>query len=84
MFSRRDMLAATAASGAMAAATITTADATPVKSIYLRQSERSAPGCDQRQKSKEAPATRSAEPGDQGPVSGSIFAGRRPTLAACR
>src|SRR5258706_4501838 len=32
MFSRRDMLAATAASGAMAAATMTTADATPVKS----------------------------------------------------
>src|SRR5258708_35466262 len=32
IFSRRDMLAATAAGGVMAAATMTTADATPVKS----------------------------------------------------
>jgi hypothetical protein len=32
MFSRRDMLAATAVGGVMTAATMTTADATPVKS----------------------------------------------------
>ena len=32
MFSRRDMLAATAVGGVMTAATMTTADATPIKS----------------------------------------------------
>ena len=74
MFSRRDMLAATAVGGAMTAASMTTAEAAPVKSdISLRQSGRAAAGRNQRQESEEHHRSRAAESGDQGPVSGGIL-----------
>jgi hypothetical protein len=75
MFSSRDMLAGAAASGAMAAATMTTADATPVKSYITFGNPNDSPqGCDQCQEFKEHQGSRSAESGDKGPIPIGIFA----------
>jgi oxalate decarboxylase len=85
MFSRRDMLAATAAGGVVtAAATVTTANATPVKSDITFGNPNDPP-----QGAVNAKNPRSVtDPGPQNPAIRDQFPGhfprRRPTSAACR
>ena len=74
MFSRRDVLAATAAGGMMTAATMTTATAAPVKSDITFGNPNDPPqGAINASESKERQRSRPAESSHQGSVSGSIF-----------
>ena len=84
MFSRRDMLAATAVGGVVTAATMNTANATPVKSDISFGNPN-----DPSQGAINARNPRSvSDPGPQNPATGTSFRGhfprRRPTSAACR
>ena len=84
MFSRRDMLAATAVGGAMTAASMTTAEAAPVKNDISFGNPNDPP------RVQSTPGIRgaSAIPGRRIRRSGTSFRGhslrRRPTSAACR
>jgi len=83
MISRRDMLAATAVGGAVTAATMTTSDATPVKSEISFGNPNDPP-----QGAINARNPRSiTDPGRKIGQSGTSFRGhfprRRPTSAAC-
>ena len=84
MFSRRDMLAATAAGGVMTAATMTTANAAPVKSDISFGNPNDPPQGAINAKNKKHHRSRSADSGHTGPASPQHFLRRRPTSGTCR
>jgi hypothetical protein len=84
MFSRRDMLAATAVGGAVTAATMTTANATPVKSDISFGNPNDPPQgaiTPRIQGASAIPVRRIRPSGTSFPAH---FLRRRPTSAACR
>ena len=73
MFSRRDMLAATAVGGAMTAASMTTAEAAPVKNDISFGNPNDPPQGAINARNPRASSDPGRKSGDQGPVSGGIL-----------